>query len=303
MQTELGKGKSSTKAQTALDELHYLTTFNQNVSFTVGKPLQHLSDFTFIQMANLTLVRGDSYLEHLKAGVKSDTFSALRNCPLNTHALFPDAVIRKAEDEIQQFETLKRTNQSGPGRGGFTGNHKKQNRFQPYSTNWKQGQETAQTGGSTEKDMPAWKSFGGRGRSRGRGRGGQPTAPALLRIKGSINDNYCLQNPVLVARAVKNVTNVEGQNFSVSVRQPVLCPVVSPVPFVLSVRGQSQKKDGSPSSKVKQEINFVKDVFSVDHCVFAPIVPNAHNVVNAQLIGGRLQKFGRSGPSWVQIRE
>ena len=90
---------------------------------------------------------------------------------------------------------------------------------------------------------------------------------------------------------MENVTNVEGQNFSVSVQQPVLCPVVSPVPFVLNVRGQSQKKDGSPSSKVKQEINFVKGVFSVDHCVFATIVPNAHNVVNAQLIGGRLQKF------------
>ena len=173
LQAELGKGKSSTKAQSALDELHYLTSFSQNVSFAVGKSLQHLSDFTFVQMANLTLVRRDSYLEHLKTGVKPDTFSALRNCPLNTHALFPDAVIRKAEDEIQQFETIKRTNQPGPGRGGFAGNHKKQNRFQPYPTNWKQAPET-QTGASAGKDMPAWKSFGGRGRSRGRGRGGQP---------------------------------------------------------------------------------------------------------------------------------
>ena len=140
--------------------------------------------------------------------------------------------------------------------------------------------------------MPAWKSFGGRGRARGRGRGGQPgRAPALLRIKGSINDNYCFLSPVAVARPSKSVSNVERQNFSVSVQQPVLCPVASPVPFVLSVRGQSQKKDGSPSSKVKQEIKFVKDAFSVDHCVFAPVVPNAHNVVNAHLIGGRLQKF------------
>ena len=128
-------------------------------------------------------------------------------------------------------------------------------------------------------------------------------APALLRIKGSINDNYCFLSPVAVARPSKSVSNVERQNFSVSVQQPVLGPVASPVPFVLSVRGQSQKKDGSPSSKVKQEIKFVKDAFSVDHCVFAPVVPNAHNVVNAHLIGGRLQKFWQSGPSWVQIRE
>ena len=118
MQTELGKGKSSSKAQSALDELKYLTSFNQNVSFAVGKSLQHLSDFTFSQMANLTLLRRDSYLEHLKQGVKPDTFSALRNCPLNGYALFPDAVIRKAEDEIAQYETSKRTSQPGPALGG-----------------------------------------------------------------------------------------------------------------------------------------------------------------------------------------
>ena len=49
LQSELGKGKSSAKAQGALDELHFLSAFNQNVSFAVGKSLQHLSDFTFIQ--------------------------------------------------------------------------------------------------------------------------------------------------------------------------------------------------------------------------------------------------------------
>ena len=57
LQTELSKGKSSAKAQAALDELHYLTSFNQNVTFAMGKSLQHLSDFTFVQMANLTLLR------------------------------------------------------------------------------------------------------------------------------------------------------------------------------------------------------------------------------------------------------
>ena len=67
--SELGKGKYSSKAQSALDELHYLTSFNQNVSFAMGKLLQHLSDFIFTQMPNLTLVRRDSYLEHLKQGV------------------------------------------------------------------------------------------------------------------------------------------------------------------------------------------------------------------------------------------
>ena len=108
-------------------------------------------------------------------GVKPDTFSALRNCPLNTHALFQDAVIRKAEDEIAQFETQKCTNQPGPGRGGFTGNQKRQqNWYQPYSTNRKHGQETSQTGVSTGKDIPAMKSFGGPSIASGRSGRGQP---------------------------------------------------------------------------------------------------------------------------------
>ena len=82
LQTELSKGKSSGKAQAALDELHYLASFNQNVSFAMGKSLQHLSDFICVQMANLTLARRDAYLDNLKAGVKPDTLSGLRNCPL-----------------------------------------------------------------------------------------------------------------------------------------------------------------------------------------------------------------------------
>ena len=50
-----------------------------------------------------------------------------------------------------------------------------------------------------------------------------------------------------MARPVDGVLSAQRKNFYVSVQQPVLCPVVSPVPFVLNVRGQSQKKDGSPS--------------------------------------------------------
>ena len=119
----------------------------------------------------------------------------------------------------------------------------------------------------------------------------QDAAPARPRIIINTNDNYCLLSPEPMAWPVSFVSDVQRQNFHVSVQQPVLCPVVSPVLFVLNVRGQSQKKDESPSFKMNTEINFVKSAFSVDHCVFAPSVPNAHNVVNAHLIGGRLQKF------------
>ena len=84
-------------------------------------------------------------------------------------------------------------------------------------------------------------------------------AHALLRNRGSINDIYCLTSLAPVNQPVRGVINVKRQNLSV--QEPVLCPVVSPVPFVLNVRGQSQKKDANPSS----EINFVKSVFTVYH--------------------------------------
>ena len=116
-------------------------------------------------------------------------------------------------------------------------------------------------------------------------------APALLRNKGSINDNYCSQSLVPVARPSKCVTSVERQNFSVSVQQPVLCPVVSPVPFVLNVRGQWQKKDGSPSSEMKTNKICEKCFFSVDHCVCVPNAQSPPNAAIVQLVGGRLQDF------------
>ena len=176
LQSELGKGKSSSKVQAALDELHYLTTFNQNVSFAVGKLLQHLSDFSFIQMTNLTLLCRDSFLEHLKQGVKPDTFSALRNCPLNGYALFPDAVIRKAEDEIAQCESSKRTPQPGPGQLGSPVGIRNCSKIDTSLTQpvGRKNQDSSRSSGQPGKDIPAWKSFGGHGRSWGRGRDSQP---------------------------------------------------------------------------------------------------------------------------------
>ena len=128
-------------------------------------------------MAILTFERRDAYLDNLKAEVKADTFSALHNCPLKGCALFPDAIIRKAEDEITQFENTKCTSEPASGHEGFAGGFMKQQQqgcFHPYPANWKQTQDTSRSGGQSGKDMPTWKSFGSRGRARGRDRGGQP---------------------------------------------------------------------------------------------------------------------------------
>ena len=85
-------------------------------------------------MGNITLLRRDAHLDHLKPGIKLDTWCALRNSPLNSCGLFPDDMVRRAEDEIAKAETERRTTQPGSGHGGY--GSRKQNRFQPYQGGW-----------------------------------------------------------------------------------------------------------------------------------------------------------------------
>ena len=88
--------------------------FHQNVSVAMGTALQHLADSIFVNMANLTLLRRDSYLEHIKQGIKPDTLNQLRTPPLFSCGLFPDAVIRTAEQDIAHFETTGNAPRPGP---------------------------------------------------------------------------------------------------------------------------------------------------------------------------------------------
>ena len=66
------KGKSSEKVKQAVSDLEYLTTFNRSISQAMARTMQDLSEAVFINMANFTLARRDSYLDHLHAGVKQE---------------------------------------------------------------------------------------------------------------------------------------------------------------------------------------------------------------------------------------
>ena len=70
----------------------------------MAKAVEHLSDFVFVSMANVTLVRRDSYLAHVNSGLKQDTLASLRQAPLDLPTLFPDSVLRKADEDISKFE-------------------------------------------------------------------------------------------------------------------------------------------------------------------------------------------------------
>ena len=82
------KGKSSEKMKQAVNELEYLTTFNRSISQAMARTMQDLSEGIFINMANFTLARRDSYLDYLHAGVKQDTVNTLRTSPVHLNALF-----------------------------------------------------------------------------------------------------------------------------------------------------------------------------------------------------------------------
>ena len=94
------KGKGSTKASEATEELQFLMEFNSSITQAAAKAMEHLTDFVFITMGNLNLTRCDAYLNHVKNGIKPDTLAALRTAPLHISTLFPDTAIKRAEEEI-----------------------------------------------------------------------------------------------------------------------------------------------------------------------------------------------------------
>ena len=140
------KGKVSKKLSEAAEELQFLMEFNSSITQATAKAMEHLTDFVFITMGNLALARRDSYLSHLKNGVKPDTFAALRTGPLHIATLFSEAVVKKAEEEIALYD-----NKSHP---TATTSHAR-HRFHPYERSDKK-QKSRSEG---KQDRPAWKNI------------------------------------------------------------------------------------------------------------------------------------------------
>ena len=93
---------------------------------------------------------GVAYLDHIKPGIKFDTFAALRNAPLQIGALFPD--------------DASRPSQPGSG-GGKVGGKRNNNRYQPYWTPWDRSQEAGRNPQPPGQEKPpASRSFSNRGR-------------------------------------------------------------------------------------------------------------------------------------------
>ena len=91
----IGKSKSSKKTEKVLTEL---------IDLSALKSMQHRAESIFVQAANMTLLCHDSYLKYRKPGVKPDTWCVPGNNPLHHSAVFPDAVIAKAEEDSSTFK-------------------------------------------------------------------------------------------------------------------------------------------------------------------------------------------------------
>ena len=150
------KGKGSTKSSEALDELQHLIEFNSSITQSASRAMEHLTDFVFVTMGNLTLVRRDSYLSYVKNGIKHDTLAALHTGPLQFSTIFPDSVIKKAEEEIAYYDSKGQSANIPKGKG----------RCHPYERADKRSEGRP----DARVERQAWKNIGKRQNKRGKGR-------------------------------------------------------------------------------------------------------------------------------------
>ena len=126
-------------------------------------------------MGNLTLVRRDAYLSHLRTGIKPDTLTALRSAPLHISTLFPDSVIKRAEEDIAQLES----------KGHAGGSHNK-GRYHPCER-----QDKRSVNRDSRPEKPHGKPLAGSS-SREVEDVPPPSHHDQPRASSRINDNYCV---------------------------------------------------------------------------------------------------------------
>ena len=66
LSSKINKGKAPKEVTEALKDIKDYMAFHQSVSVAMGTALQHLANSLFVNLANLVLLRRDSYVEHVK---------------------------------------------------------------------------------------------------------------------------------------------------------------------------------------------------------------------------------------------
>ena len=280
IQTE-SKGTGSSIVSAATYELQYLMDFNSSVTQALVKSMEHLTDFVFVSMGNLTLARRDSYLTHVKSGITPDTLSALRTVPLQLSTVFPDSILKQAKDDIASSENTLHTARVGT---------------IPMNIPIK----------SLTKDPtnPHGRILVKKDKAGNTRVGHLTTLPDQPRGTSHINDNYCVQTGLL-ARSKQTVQcfstpRTPGKTLDI---QTPRCQIVdfTVENHVLSVLRQSQKKDVTPAivnRSQQKELKYVKYVSYVAQLSFVKPVTNVQPVVTNLPVGARLQNFWKT---WLDL--
>ena len=99
---------------TAVKELQFLLNFNQTVTANLAMSMGALTDMVVTDLANVTLLHWDAYLEHVNRGIKVDTLRDLRTAPVQSYTLFPDPLVCRAEEEIITFNFTRQPLATAP---------------------------------------------------------------------------------------------------------------------------------------------------------------------------------------------
>ena len=221
-------------------------------------------------------------MRHLRTGIKPDTLTALRSAPLHISTLFPDSVIKRAEEDIAQLESK-----------GHAGGSNNKGRYHPYERQDKRSVLT----GTPDLRNPHGKPLAGS--SSREVEDVPPPHHDQPRASSRINDNYCVTKlqPRLLAGSIPQTINT---GLNLNVKLPVASHVHS---------APSQKRELSPGSAgchyKNCKLKSVKSVSCVTQLSCAqPVTKNAAPTLP---VGARLQNFWQTwldlgaGPKVVQI--
>ena len=208
-------------------------------------------------MGNLNLARRDTYLNHIRGVVKPDTIAALRTAPLHIPTLFPDSIIKWAEEEIAHFEA-----------NGQSSSRSK-DWYHPYECTVKRSDKRS----DSKSDGPAWKNIGKGSYKKSKPRASSP-----------INDNYCIAmlQRGLLAGSQNSTRQTINTSQSLNVNYHV-------VPLVHSAPWHSQKRELSPGSAGCSYRNHkLKYVKSVSQLSCVQPVTSVKNAAQNLPVGARL---------------
>ena len=273
----------------ALKDVKDYVAFHQKVG--MGTALQHLADSLFVNLSNIILLHRDSYLEHVKPGIKPDTLKNLRYAPLGmvySPTLFwpPQNRIFQNMSLLESLQGLVRAPRSTPVGGvvldiaGMIHASALLKEIRDSNRGRVDSSPEVETGvvAVVEVSILVFPRH---------------TATKLL------NDNYCVvpmhcisqlkwldQN--LDQKVVKDKVFLSSKDLSH--QKFAYCQnVVTHVPSAILHR-QLQKKGVGPVLSVRK-IKVVKGVPCINPLSFAPSVQNVTHVATEVSVGGRLQSF------------